>query len=55
MPYTHNQKRVLGIFDLTTYSMATGSTLLGKEQTSGKTQFDSRFLKKLKELITQII
>jgi hypothetical protein len=55
MPYTRNQKRVLGIFDLTTYSMATGSTSLGKEQTSGETQFDSGFLKRLKELITQII
>ncbi len=55
MPYTRNQKQVLGISDLTPYSMATGSTPLGKEQTSGETQFDSGFLKRLKELITQII
>jgi methyl coenzyme M reductase subunit C-like uncharacterized protein (methanogenesis marker protein 7) len=43
---------VLRISDLTTYSMATSS---GKEQTSGKKQFDARFLKQLKELITQVI
>jgi hypothetical protein len=55
MPYTRNQKRLLGISDLTAYSIATSSTPLGKEQTSGDTQFDIGFFKQLKELITQII
>jgi hypothetical protein len=52
MPYARNQKRVLGISDLIAYSMATGSD---KEQSLGETQFDSGFLKQLKELITRVI
>jgi hypothetical protein len=46
---------VLEISDLIAYSMATSSTPLGKKHTSGETQFDFGFLKKLKELIIQVI
>jgi len=55
MPYTRNQKRVLGISDLTTYSMGSTSNPTRTGDTPLESQFDSGFLKQLKELITQVI
>jgi hypothetical protein len=46
---------VLGISDLATYLMASGSKPAQKEEALLEKQFDSRFVQQLKELISQII